>query len=42
MVFGGLRPKHEVLEEHHDDIILEYLDLDDFTVRNQDLKDRKV
>ena len=42
MILGGLRPKHEVLEEHHDDIILEYLDLDDFTVRNQDLKDRKV
>ena len=42
MILGGLRSKHEVLEEHHDDIILEHLDLDDFMVRIQDLKDRKV
>ena len=37
-----MMPKLDVLEEHHDDITQEHLDLGDFTVRIQVLKDRKV
>ncbi|KAJ0622229.1 hypothetical protein HanIR_Chr01g0017651 [Helianthus annuus] len=34
--------KLSVLEEHHDDIIQEHLDLGDFAVEIQVLKDRKM